>query len=361
MKVLITGGSGFIGTRILERLRDDHEIVLFDNLLPQVHANNDDLRLRAIDANLVIGDVRDKDLLSRTVRDFNPDLVYHLAADTGTGQSFDEIERYTQVNVMGTCHLIEAVRAHGSNTGRIVLAGSRSVYGEGACLDSAGRASTALPRSEVDLRAGLFSPRNARGEILTPVATHADCPVQPASVYASTKLMQEYLLRQAFWGTGVDVGILRLQNVYGPGQSLDNPYTGVISIFARQIDRGRRLNIFEDGQITRDFVFVEDVAAAFEAIGLAETCPTASIDIGSGTPVTILELAQKLLTRMGHPSDRLDITGDFRPGDIRHALADISAAADLLNWSPTVSIDQGLDRFVTWAFRAADLHQPCEA
>jgi len=173
--------------------------------------------------------------------------------------------------------------------------------------------------------------------------------------------MQEYLLRQAFWGTGVDVGILRLQNVYGPGQSLDNPYTGVMSIFARQIAQGRRLKIFEDGRITRDFVFVDDVAAAFEAIGLAETCPTASIDIGSGVPVTILELAQKLLARMGHASDRLDITGDFRPGDIRHALADISLAAELLNWSPTVSIDDGLDRFVTWAERATDLCQTCEA
>ncbi|MDX5402062.1 MAG: NAD-dependent epimerase/dehydratase family protein, partial [Rhodobacterales bacterium] len=184
---------------------------------------------------------------------------------------------------------------------------------------------------------------------LTPVPTNADCPVAPASIYASTKLMQEYLLQQAFWGTGTRVGILRLQNVYGPGQSLNNPYTGVLSIFCRQIREGRALDIYEDGLITRDFVLVDDVVRAFAMMGNAGVMPQDILDIGSGQPATILDVARKLLALLDAPTDRLTVTGAFRPGDIRHAVADISRAATLLGWAPEATLDAGLASLAAWS------------
>ena len=161
--------------------------------------------------------------------------------------------------------------------------------------------------------------------------------------------MQEYLLRQAFWGTPVEIGILRLQNVYGPGQSLNNPYTGVISIFRRQIEEGKTLNIFEDGVITRDFVFVDDVVAAFKAIGLVAECPRDIVDIGSGEATTILHMAKTLLSLMGRDPEKVRITGDFRAGDIRYAVADISMAREKLDWQPDYDLDRGLRAFLAWS------------
>ena len=163
---------------------------------------------------IVRGDVRDAQALARAIAAADPEIVYHLAAETGTGQSFDELVRYNDVNVMGTAKLIEAVRAHAPGLGRIILAGSRAVYGEGACVDADDRPAVAVERRAEHMAVGDFEPRDALGRKLKPVPTSAlTCPVAPASIYASTKLMQEYLLKQAFWGTPVEIGILRLQNV----------------------------------------------------------------------------------------------------------------------------------------------------
>ena len=164
--------------------------------------------------------------------------------------------------------------------------------------------------------------------------------------------MQEYLLKQAFWGTNVEIGLLRLQNVYGPGQSLNNPYTGVISIFARQIAEGKTLNIYEDGDITRDFVLVDDVVEAFARIGTAPDCPDDVIDIGSGEGATIMEVARHLMVLLGKDPDNMRITGDFRAGDIRYAVADITRARDALGWTPRYDIKTGLGRFVEWSQQA---------
>lgn len=349
--VLITGGAGFIGSRLAELLGRTHRVAVFDNFHPQAHEGNPDNRLRLIRNGIatITGDMRDSAEVEAAVAFCKPDIVYHLAAETGTGQSFDEHTRYVDVNVMGTAHLITAIRAHAPSDCRIILAGSRSVYGEGACVDAAARPVAAMERRPDDLAAGAFAPRSRTGAILTPVPTNADCPVAPASIYASTKLMQEYLLQQAFWGTGTRVGILRLQNVYGPGQSLNNPYTGVLSIFCRQIQEGRTLDIYEDGLITRDFVLVDDVVRAFAMMGNAGVMPQDILDIGSGQPATILEVAQKLLARLDAPADRLTITGAFRPGDIRHAVADISRAATLLGWAPEVTLDDGLASLAAWS------------
>lgn len=350
-RVLITGGAGFIGARLAVALAARHEVKVFDNFNPQAHNSGPENRLRLArhGVEVITGDIREARSIGSAIARTRPDVIYHLAAETGTGQSFFKPAHYVDVNVMGTARLIEAIRRHVPDLSRIILAGSRSVYGEGACIDTAGRPAQAIERRQDDLIAGGFHPRSRSGALLTPVPTNADCPVAPASIYASTKLMQEYLLQQAFWGTHTGVGILRLQNVFGPGQSLNNPYTGVLSIFCRQIQEGRVLNIYEDGQITRDFVLVDDVVRAFAMMGQAEAMPQDILDIGSGQGATILDVACRLLTCMGAPANRLTVTGAFRPGDIRHAVADTDRAVSLLGWAPEVSLDDGLARLAAWS------------
>jgi dTDP-L-rhamnose 4-epimerase len=356
MKLLITGGAGFIGSRLALLLsQHGHSVAIFDNLHPQVHFGNEsNFRIaKSSNASIYIGDIRSRDDIQRAIVASQPEAIFHLAAETGTGQSFDHPTRYNEVNVIGTTNLIEAIHSVGSSVRRVILAGSRSVYGEGACVNDIGVMTPAIARLAEDLAHGEYRPRSASGEWLTPVATCAEtCTVAPASIYASTKLMQEYLLTQAFWGSQVDVGILRLQNVYGPGQSMSNPYTGVISIFADQIMQGRTLNIYEDGEITRDFVFVDDVVAAFAAALDVERFGSTILDIGSGEASTIINVAKQLIALLGQEASGLKITGQFRAGDIRYALGDISRATALLSWNPRVGIAEGLARFSQWAKEA---------
>ncbi len=351
-RAFITGGAGFIGSRLARQLAEaGTRVVVYDNFLAQVHDGNPGNRdrLAASEVQVVTGDVRDGDALAAAMIAAAPDVVYHLAAETGTGQSHDLPVRYAEVNVTGTAQLIEATRRCRTQVGRVILAGSRAVYGEGACVDTDGRPVPAVARRAEDMAAGDFTPKDRHGQALVPVPTNADCPLAPTSIYASTKMMQEYLLSQAFWGGDTDVGLLRLQNVFGPGQSLSNPYTGVLSIFARQIAEGRTLEIYEDGQITRDFVLVDDVVSAFEAMARVDDPGSGAIDIGTGRGITILDVARHMLTLMDADPDRVRITGNFRPGDIRHAVADIAAARTLLGWQPEHDFETGCARLVDWS------------
>ena len=354
-KVMITGGAGFIGSWLTDLIKDECEVTLFDNLHPQVHGLDPSKARAAATARadrFIEGDVGDKPTLETAIRETQPDIVYHLAAETGTGQSYDEPTRYNHVNVIGTTHLVEAIRAHGPSVSRVVVAGSRSVYGEGACRDTEGRIVTAPPREMHRMEAGDFGLYSSDGAPLTPIPTPEDIKLMPASVYASSKLMQEYLIEQCFQGTDVEVSILRLQNVYGPGQSLKNPYTGVISIMSQQIEQGKRLNVYEDGDIVRDFVFVGDVARAFAMAGLGEAPTNGPINVGLGQPTSILDMAEALLRLYGHDPSERDITGNFRAGDVRYAVGDIERARTVLGFTPEVSFQDGLHRFFDWA-RAA--------
>ena len=357
--ILITGGAGFIGSRLaLSLSAAGHSVGVLDSMHPQVHSNPDKTIATLASANVAvrIGDVRDPAALRDAILGLRATTVVHLAAETGTGQSFDIPAHYCDVNVTGTAHLVETIRSlrvDGLNVDRVLLAGSRAVYGEGACLTNDGRVVTAVSRLSVDLAAGDFVPKDTDGRPLEPIASSATTTVPaPTSVYATTKLMQEYLLRQALDPTQVEVGILRLQNVYGAGQSLHNPYTGVLSIFAQQLLEGKTLNIYEDGEIVRDFVYVSDVVAAFHRLCEIERVPSTTLDIGSGTGSTILEVARTMMQTLGIEANRLKITGQFRPGDIRHAVADISAAQDAIGWVPKVNLREGVAALIDWARKA---------
>ncbi|QDU51823.1 NAD-dependent epimerase/dehydratase family protein [Gimesia panareensis] len=348
-KVLITGGAGFIGSRLAEKLADlGHEILVYDSLHPQVHGEIECFEFQNANIQFVRGDVCDKAFLGEQLEQLAPDIVYHMAAETGTGQSMYEICRYTNVNVQGTANLLEGINQAGT-VKKVILPSSRSVYGEGAYEYCDGRHAPGNPRQSTAMRAGNFGVVDEEGNVLKPLLTREDLPVAPVSIYASTKLMQEYLCTQAKQDQPWNATILRFQNVYGPGQSLLNPYTGVLSIFSTHILNGGSLNIFEDGEIYRDFVFVDDVVDALVRCLDAEVPHGEVINIGSGESSSILEIGKILNQSYDKPQDNFYISGDFREGDIRYACADISKAGDLLGWKPRKTIEQGLAEFVDWA------------
>jgi dTDP-L-rhamnose 4-epimerase len=351
---LVTGGAGFIGTRLVRLITDIcNEIIVFDNLHPQVHGHSAAAPKLGSECKFVHGDVRDAAALLAVVQASQPDLVIHLAAETGTGQSYDAPAHYCDVNVTGTAHLVEALRRLPAARRRVVLASSRAVYGEGLYRSQQGDLVVPPPRSTAAMQKARFAPVDANGATLEPLATPETTPPAPASIYASTKLMQEFILQQGFDGTPIEVAVLRLQNVYGAGQSIRNPYTGVLSIFSQKLQEGHDIEIFEDGLITRDFVHVSDVVRALKSAAAVETVPTKPVNIGSGTPATIEAVARLLLKLHGRSPQDLTVTGNFRSGDVRHCLADISLARRTLAWSPRVELEEGLSDLVEWVVRGA--------
>jgi len=348
-RILITGGAGFIGSRLARALREaGDDVFVFDNLHAQVHGAAGAPVATLDGVRLIRGDVRDRESLAAAVASADPDLVFHLAAETGTGQSYDLPARYCDVNVSGAANLVECLRRLPERRRRVVLAGSRAVYGEGAYGDGAGRVFAPPPRRPEDLARGAFLPADDGGRRLTPLPTREDLAPSPASIYASTKLMQEYVLRQGLAGSPTRLCVLRLQNVYGPGQSLHNAYTGILSIFARQILDGQELDLYEDGRIVRDFVYVDDVVRAFERAAVADDVDEEPVNIGSGRPAELVGLASALLRCLGRPPDLWSISGRFRPGDVRHALADIGRARTVLGWEPRVTLEPGLQALADW-------------
>lgn len=351
--VLITGGAGFIGSRLVRALLQKNpalRIWVLDNLHPQVHGADAAPPDFPEGVTFIRGDVANAKTVFEAVEQARPELVYHLAAETGTGQSYDEPTRYCSVNVIGTTNLVEALRKTGT-AHRVVLAASRAIYGEGAYRDAEGRECLGLPRSAEAMNKGDFSVPLPPGYKSpgVPSASHAGLSVAPASIYASTKLMQEYILTQTGEGADWDVAILRFQNVYGPGQSLRNPYTGVLSIFSKQLLSGADLSIYEDGEIARDFIFVDDVVNALVCAGERPIRHGTVLDIGSGRAETILNVAQTLMRELGRGEKAYRISGAFRIGDIRHACADIRAAQSLLGWAPQVTLEHGLAQLAVWA------------
>ncbi len=348
MKILITGGLGFIGAALARRLiKSGHDIVLVDNLSVQIHGVAPAISppSEAAFVRLDIRQLPDRpDLLEGC------DAVFHLAAETGTAQSMYRIADYVSVNELGTATLLEAMAKCSNRPKHVILASSRSVYGEGAYEPQARPGSIVQPppRSKEQLAAGQWDHRDADGSQLRPVPTPEDLPFAPGSVYAATKAAQELLVRSASEALGYRSTIFRLQNVYGEGQSLKNPYTGIISIFFNRARQGREIPIYEDGLESRDFVHVSDVTRALE-IALEAGMPSGQvINLGSGQGTSVLELAKELLAASGLDA-AVRVTGQFRVGDIRHCFADLAAAGHLLGYSPKVSLSEGLGRFCAWA------------
>ena len=351
LRVLITGGAGFIGSRTAQQLAGaGHSATLLDNLSPQIHgadpAASPIYRAAAAAGEIVVGDVRDRELMFRLVPTF--DAVLHLAAETGTGQSMYDVIRYNDVNIMGTANLLEAIVHEAGAVRRLVIASSRSVFGEGsyACANHG----TVHPgeRDVSLLQQGRFDPVCPMcGEPIAAVATREDAPVAPASVYAVTKLAQEQLMLAMGHARSIPTVALRYQNVYGPGQSLNNPYTGILSIFSREMLAGRPVEIFEDGLESRDFVHVDDVAAANVQALTADLAGVHIANIGTGVATGVLELAQALGRHLDYHGD-IRISGRFRAGDIRHNFADIARARLLLGWATTLGFEEGLAGFAAW-------------
>src|ERR1700733_14936838 len=350
-KVLITGGLGFIGLTLARNLvRRGLSVRLLDNLSPQIHGPVPNPELGTLlgepHVEVVRGDVGHRQDWVSALGDVAS--VVHLAAETGTGQSMYRIGDYTGTNVLGTALLLDVLANDHHQVTKLVLASSRSVYGEGA-YRCAGCGLVYPPIRSLDsLQAGQWEPLcpSCCGPI-HPVATPETARTSPASVYAATKLAQEDLVRIAAGALGIPFLIFRLQNVYGEGQSLNNPYTGILTIFSNRIRQGKGIALFEEGQESRGFVHVSDVSEAM-ALGLeSDGGDGLTMNVGSGVPVSVDTIARNL-QRQFTESSELVVSGQYRVGDIRHNFADISAIGQALGFSPKVTIDEGIARFVHW-------------
>ena len=351
INILITGGCGFIGSELVNRLISDgrNRLWIIDSLHSQVHGENPAEPVYPDKVTFTRGDIRDKALVEEIISEFNPEIIYHLAAETGTGQSMDEVARYCDVNVQGTAILLDAINKYGSDLKKIVVPSSRAIYGEGAYLSGNGDRVIPGCRDELRMKSGSYDHLDAEGQALIPISTPEDVCPNPISIYASTKLMQEYMIEQSGNAKRWNAVFLRLQNVYGPGQSLKNPYTGVLSIFSSQLINGQELNIYEDGEIVRDFIYVTDVVDALIKASSENVPHGIKLNIGSGKPAKMLDVAKILINAIAPDSGKYYISGDYRDGDIRHAIADISLAIKILGWKPKVNLETGLGELAKWS------------
>jgi dTDP-L-rhamnose 4-epimerase len=349
LKVLITGGAGFIGTHLARALlRRGHSVTVLDNFSPQIHGSNTELLpdLRG-EVCLIRGDVRDAAIWASGVG--RNEAIVNLAAETGTGQSMYEIAKYEQVNLGGTSFLYDLLSRNSNHAvERIVLASSRAIYGEGAYRCQEHGRIYPQPRPSMEKKKSLFDPVcPVCGGACDSIPTPESAPFQPTSFYGLTKQVQEQMT--LLFGKTLDIPsfALRYQNVYGPGQSLKNPYTGILAIFSNQARANEPINIFEDGQESRDFVYIDDVV---EATCRAIECPApacAAVNVGTGVPVSVSHVVEQIVSYFGSESS-VSISGNFREGDIRHNCADTTYLKQVLNFVPEQGFDEGIKYFLEW-------------
>jgi len=358
-RILITGGAGFIGSHLADHfLAVGDEVRALDHLSPQVHGSD---RRRpdylSQDVDLIVGDVRDGDTVRKALQ--GVDAVFHLAAAVGVGQSMYEVANYTSINNLGTAVLLEALIERPVE--KLIVASSMSIYGEGSSLRPDGTPGVALPRTREQLKAGDWATYDAQGNPLTPVPTPETKQPDAWSVYALSKFDQERLCLILGEAYNIPTVALRFFNAYGPRQALSNPYTGVLAIFASRYLSGRPPVVFEDGDQMRDFVSVHDVA---RACWLALETPEAAgkvFNVGSGSPVTIREVADSIARVMGRTDLPPEVSGRYRAGDIRHCFADISQATEVLGYEPQVTFEEGLSELAAWLDGQAAVDRTAEA
>ena len=350
--VLITGGVGFIGSNIvLKLLTKGYGVVVLDSLSEQIHGSNPDQTsplYQSIKDKVVFikGDVNNRTEWEKAL--VGVDYIIHLAAETGTGQSMYEIKKYVDTNIGGTALLLDILTNTKHNVKRVVVAESRAIYGEGKyhcpnCGDV-----YPLERKDEDMAKGDFECKCpiCGGEVEL-VATTEDSTIHPSSVYGISKQVQGQLVHLVCKSIGVESVSFRYQNVYGPGQSLSNPYTGILSIFSTRIKNGNGINVFEDGMETRDFVYIEDVV---DATILGMEVPEANghvFNIGTGVATDVLTVATTLCKKYGVKVP-ITVSGNYRLGDIRHNFADISAARQILGFVPKWNFSDGIEQFTNW-------------
>jgi dTDP-L-rhamnose 4-epimerase len=345
-RILITGGAGFIGSHLADELLEHgYHVRALDNLSEQVHGPGGNRPgYLSPEVELVEGDVRDPEAVRKALD--GTDAVFHFAAMVGVGQSMYEIERYTSVNNLGTAVLLEALIE--KPVGRLVVASSMSIYGEGLYQDADGKRVTGGERGVDQLKAHDWEVRDAQGRPLTPLPTPETKAPALSSVYALSKYDQERLCLMVGRAYNIPAVALRFFNVYGTRQALSNPYTGVLAIFASRLLNGNPPLIFEDGLQMRDFVHVSDVSRACRLALEKDEARDQVFNIGSGRQYTVREIARAMGEVMNREDIQPEITGNYRVGDIRHCFADITLARRILGYEPAMPLEQGLIELASW-------------
>jgi len=365
-KILVTGGAGFIGSHLVDKLvKKGYRVSIFDNLEPQVHPDGlpEYLNLKAA---FIRGDVRKRRALKEAV--LSADAVVHLAAAVGVGQSQYQIAKYVESNIQGTANLLDILANEKHGVKKFVVASSMSIYGEG--LYKCGKCGKVKPPLR-DFITKSKHPSPLRGEgpgegeefweprcphckgALKPVPTPEETPLVSNSIYAVSKKEQEEMSLLIGKTYGIPVAALRFFNAYGPRQSLSNPYTGVAAIFLSRIKNNNSPVIYEDGLQARDFIWVEDIADACILSMEKEAADYQVFNVGSGKPVTILDIAKTLIKFLGMEGKVCpDVTYKFRKGDVRHCYADTGKIRKMLGFEPRVSFEEGMKKLISWSKKA---------
>ena len=349
--ILITGGAGFIGSQLALRLvSKGHHVRVLDNLAQQIHGSapeSSPLYLSILGkVDFIRGSVTNKEDLAKALSGI--DTVVHLAAETGTGQSMYAIQHYSDVNIGGTALLLDLIANESLPVTKIIVASSRAIYGEGKYRCAEHGSVYPEARNANDMSSANFEVHcPVCGAVVISEPTDERSMLNPSSVYGVTKLNQEQMVLTVGRALGISAIAFRYQNVYGPGQSLSNPYTGILSIFSTRILNGNGINIFEDGKESRDFVYIDDVVdATMKGIEYA-TPVVAAFNVGSGVATDVLTIANSLKRLLGK-SVPVEVSGQFRIGDIRHNVADLSGVRAQLGFEPKTFFEKGVTDFVSW-------------
>ena len=346
--ILITGGAGFIGSNLaLKLIEKGYKVTVLDNLSPQIHTSNSPLYDSIKDkVRFIKGTVLSYDDWKNALEEI--DVVVHLAAETGTGQSMYEIEKYTDVNIKGTSIFLDILANEKHSVKKMIVASSRAIYGEGKYECSSCGIVYPNERKDEDMSKGDFTVKcptcNANAKLL---ATDENSKIHPSSIYGITKQVQEQMFMVMGKTLNIPALVFRYQNVYGAGQSLSNPYTGILSIFSTRIKNGNDINIFEDGKESRDFVYIDDVVDA-TILGIEKDEANYEVfNVGLGLAIDVNKVASTLVKEYKSNS-KISISGNYRLGDIKDNYADLTKIQTKLGFKPKVSFEEGIKRFTKW-------------